>query len=67
VGQDVEQWIRDLKEAGWHPWNDNPTVWLAPCGHLFRGPYRAWVEMNGTHLADCIAAGAASQLGADHG
>lgn len=57
MSQDAREWVKDLNAAGWHPWRGSPTVWLAPCGCLFRGPYRAWVEMNGTHLANHIAAG----------
>jgi hypothetical protein len=53
--QDVRQWQRELLAAGWK--QIHMTLWQAPCGCFFRGPYRAWMEMKGTHLADHIAAG----------
>lgn len=53
-----EEAIRELADAGWR--REGLTLWRAPCGCLFRGPARAWEEMNGTHLADHIAAGVKS-------
>lgn len=41
--QDVEQWRAELCEAGWTPIRHD--VWKAPCGCLYRGPWRAWVTM----------------------
>lgn len=41
--QDVEQWRRELGEAGWTAIRHD--VWKAPCGCLYRGPWRAWVTM----------------------
>lgn len=43
MGQDVEAWKRELLNAGWTPLRS--TVWRAPCGCLYRGPYRAWTVM----------------------
>ena len=52
---DPQVWIRELRDSGWT--EVHSTLWQAPCGCYFRGPYRAWKEMRGTHLADHIAAG----------
>lgn len=52
---DVRVMHTDLVEAGWK--EERYMLYKAPCGCYFRGPYRAWVEMNGTHLANHIAAG----------
>lgn len=52
---DPRQWERDLADAGWRKVYSH--IWRAPCGCMFRGPFRAWAEMNGTHLADHIASG----------
>lgn len=46
---------RELMAAGWK--RVRLGLYRAPCGCLFRGPARAWTEMNGTHLADHIASG----------
>lgn len=54
--QDPLVWMRELSELNWR--QVNSTVWKAPCGCLFRGPWRAWKEATGTHLADHIASGA---------
>jgi hypothetical protein len=43
MGQDVEVWKRELGEAGWTAIRHD--VWKAPCGCLYRGPWRAWVTM----------------------
>ena len=55
VEQDAQRWRRELADAGWT--EKYSMVWRAPCGCLFRGPYGAWTQMNGTHLADHIASG----------
>lgn len=52
---DPRVWIRELKQAGWK--EAGTMLWQAPCGCYFRGPWRAWQEMKGTHLADHIAFG----------
>lgn len=52
---DVRTMHDDLVKAGWI--QASLMLYKAPCGCLFRGPYRAWVEMNGTHLADHVASG----------
>lgn len=62
--KDGRDWRRELKEAGWR--EVSVTLYQAPCGCYFRGPWRAWTEMNGTHLADHIAAGASVNQGAAH-
>lgn len=36
-------WRRDLIAAGWE--QVSHTVWRAPDGALWRGPYRAWCEL----------------------
>ena len=41
--QDVDRWKRELREAGWR--EHNLTIWRAPGGELFRGPYYAWQVM----------------------
>lgn len=43
MGQDVELWRRELREAGWTPIRHN--LWKAPCGCLYLGPWRAWTVM----------------------
>lgn len=55
MSKDARDWVRDLKAAGWKQLS--LTLYQAPCGCCFRGPYRAWAEMIGSHLADHIAAG----------
>lgn len=60
--QDVQKWRRELSAARWN--EVSRTVWQAPCGCLFRGPYRAWLEMMGTHVADHIASGLPSTASA---
>jgi len=44
TSQDIDLWIRELKAAGWTEWR-RPTIWQAPDGKLFRGPYLAWCIM----------------------
>jgi hypothetical protein len=41
--QDVAMWERELRAAGWT--STRRTVWRAPCGCLYRGPYGAWCKM----------------------
>ena len=41
--QDIERWKRELREAGWIEYRI--TIWRAPGGQLFRGPYHAWQVM----------------------
>lgn len=41
----ADAWKRDLLEAGWS--SKSMTVWEDPEGHLYRGPYRAWCELQG--------------------
>lgn len=36
-------WKRDLIAAGWT--EERHTVWKDPEGHLWRGPYGAWCEL----------------------
>lgn len=55
VSQDPSRWVADLLAAGWEQMH--LTLYRAPCGCYFRGPYHAWVEMNGAHLADHVASG----------
>jgi hypothetical protein len=50
---DPRVWVRELEEAGWT--RHGLTLFQAPCGCYFRGPYLAWTEMKGTHVADHIA------------
>lgn len=47
MGQDVELWVCELKAAGWVPLRS--TLWRAPCGCQFLGPYKAWCEMLKRH------------------
>lgn len=41
----LQQWIADLLAAGWTPYRGSTTVWQAPDGTLYRGPYAAWQAM----------------------
>lgn len=43
IEQDVDRWKRELREAGWA--EHRGTIWRAPGGELFRGPYYAWLVM----------------------
>lgn len=55
MGHDVELWRRELSEAGWTAIRHD--VWKAPCGCLYRGPWRAWVtmlEMKANMLLDVL-------------
>lgn len=36
----IEDMVADLKAAGWHPIRQ--TLWKAPNGEYFRGPFTAW-------------------------
>lgn len=38
----IDEMIRDLERLGWKRWRNNPNIWEAPWGDLYRGPYRAW-------------------------
>lgn len=40
---DPDVWIRDLVSAGWV--EKSYTIWIAPDGSIWRGPYGAWREM----------------------
>lgn len=66
--QDVERWVRELKEAGWvaityrrnresgrmeHVEIPTGTTWRAPNGALYRGPFRAWQVMR--FVASCVS------------
>ena len=46
---DIEKWQRELREAGWKPYRirgrDSITMWQAPSGNVYRGPYHAWRVM----------------------
>jgi hypothetical protein len=39
----IEQMIEQLAAAGWV--RDHSTVWRAPDGKLYLGPYGAWKQM----------------------
>lgn len=41
--QDVDRWESDLLAAGWT--RKGITIWQAPNGALFRGPFGAWCAM----------------------
>lgn len=45
--KDSDLWIRELFAAGWKK-HSAMTVWIAPWGALFRGPYLAWRVMRET-------------------
>lgn len=64
MSNDPRQWRRELVEGGWT--EVTLTLYQAPCGCYFRGPYLAWTQMNGTHLANHIAAGSPPQHTAEH-
>lgn len=53
MGQDVELWIRELKEAGWKQYR-GMNAWQAPCGCLYRGPYKAWTIMLATKANNLV-------------
>ena len=38
-----EAWTADLLAAGWV--ESRFTVWVSPCGAVFRGPYGAWCAL----------------------
>jgi hypothetical protein len=40
----IESMIEDLKAEGWTA--KTRTIWQAPTGKLFLGPYGAWKAMN---------------------
>lgn len=42
--QNVELWRRELLAAGWTP-HRTGTMWRAPSGDLYFGPYGAWKAM----------------------
>jgi len=49
----IEQWIEELKAAGWIKWRNHSTIWQAPDGRIYRGPFKAWCVMSGNeHLLD---------------
>jgi hypothetical protein len=39
----VEQWIDELLAAGWT--QKSHTIWIAPNGAIYRGPFGAWKAM----------------------
>lgn len=55
--QRPEDWVKELREAGWtavrifhHPSRIEAvdhvtTLWRAPSGAIYRGPYGAWRQM----------------------
>lgn len=43
MNQDIERWKRELYAAGWV--SQRSTVWRAPSGALYLGPYGAWKAM----------------------
>lgn len=45
--QDIDKWVRGLKEAGWKKHATASTVWVSPWGGWYRGPYKAWCVMKG--------------------
>jgi hypothetical protein len=51
MGQDVKSWVKELTEAGWKQLR--LTVWQAPCGCIYRGPYRAWTVMLAMKSMSC--------------
>lgn len=46
--QDVDKWIGELKDAGWARHATISTIWVAPWGGWYRGPFRAWEIMKET-------------------
>lgn len=46
---EMEMWERELREAGWKPYQfrGKPRlhIWEAPNGALYHGPYAAWRMM----------------------
>jgi len=40
---DPDGWREDLLDAGW--FEKSHTIWVAPDGTVYRGPYGAWREM----------------------
>ena len=57
--QDVACWERQLRAAGWRPWNirtgkesRGSTTWKSPHGLFYRGPYGAWKVMRDAHTED---------------
>ena len=43
--QNVDLWVRELTTAGWSRYRGMQTVWRAPNGSLYRGPFGAWKTM----------------------
>lgn len=43
--QDVDKWIAELKAAGWAKHATISTIWVAPWGSWYRGPFKAWEIM----------------------
>ena len=53
-----EQWEKDLREAGWKPYRfhdrrESKTMWVAPDGNIYRGPYGAWRMMQSLRQWSC--------------
>lgn len=48
---DAQRWIQELKDAGWV--RMNLTVFQAPCGCMYRGPYNAWRVMKLLNTRNC--------------
>ena len=42
-GMVIEKWEKELLETGWK--KIRSTLWQAPNGAMFRGPYAAWRMM----------------------
>lgn len=38
----IEQMVQELTAAGWSLYRGHRTLWVAPWGALYRGPYGAW-------------------------
>lgn len=41
----VAEWVSDLEAAGWKRHASMSTIWVAPWGGWYRGPFRAWQIM----------------------
>jgi hypothetical protein len=50
-----ERWRADLKRAGWK--EIRLSVFQAPDGALFRGPYGAWCQLQGWKPEPCESCG----------
>lgn len=46
-GDPFKQWTQELEQAGWKRHDTHSTIWIAPTGVWYRGPYKAWCIMKG--------------------